>query len=422
MTSELGNKTSYGLDDDGRVTSMVEARGNAPGATPADYTWTYQYDEAGNRTRVTDPLTSYSQLAYDATNNLTQATDQLGNATTYSYDVLDRLWKVTPPAAGGTGTLDTEYVYDANGNLASRTDPNAHTTSWTYDLDGLQTVRTTPVGTWNSGYDANGNLKTLETPAGSSTGTAADGTITYGYDRLGRPTSTNYSDATADVTRTFDLAGRPATMVDGSGTLTYTLDDADRPTVIARTGGGSGLNGSFSYGYDDAGNIPVAPTRQHELPAPLRRRRPSRDHHRRQRDDTLGYDEAGNLTGTTLPAGNGHIESRAYDRAGRLTTVENTKSATILSKHLWTLDAAGNPTKTKTTRGAQTSTTSTSTTPATDSPKPATASSQARPTARARPMRSATPTTRSATAPRRSVPARSATPAPSPPPTTAPTN
>ena len=26
------------------------------GATPADYTWTYRYDEAGNRTRVTDPL------------------------------------------------------------------------------------------------------------------------------------------------------------------------------------------------------------------------------------------------------------------------------------------------------------------------------------------------------------------------------
>ena len=353
VTSELGNKTSYGLDDDGRVTSMVEARGNAPGATAADYTWTYQYDEAGNRTRVTDPLAAYSQLAYDATNNLTQATDQLGNATDYSYDVLDRLWKVTPPAAGGTGTLETEYVYDANGNLATRTDPNAHTTSWTYDLDGLPTVRTTPVGTWNSGYDANGNLTTLETPAGSSTGTAADGTISYGYDRLGRPTSTNYSDATADVTRTFDLAGRPATMVDGSGTVTYTLDDADRPTVMARTGGGSGLNGSFSYGYDDAGNI-------------TSRTYPDTSTSTQTFDDdgrlativaasattTLAYDEAGNLTGTTLPAGNGHIESRAYDRAGRLTTVENTKSATILSKHLWTLDAAGNPTKTKTTRGA----------------------------------------------------------------------
>ena len=353
ITSAIGNKTTYGLDDDGRVTSMVEARGNALGATAADYTWTYQYDEAGNQTRVTDPLGGYSQLAYDATNNVTQDTDQLGNATAYSYDVLDRLWKVTPPAAGGTGTLDTEYVYDANGNLATRTDPNAHTTTWTYDLDGLPTVRTTPVGTWNSGYDANGNLKTLETPAGSSTGTAADGTISYGYDRLGRPTSTSYSDATTDVSRTFDLAGRPATMVDGSGTLTYTLDDADRPTVLARTGGGSGLNGSFSYGYDDAGNI-LTRTLPDSSSSSYRYDDDGRlDKITAASADTfLDYDEAGNLTGTTLPSGNGHVESRNFDRAGRLTTVENTKSATILSKHLWTLDAAGNPTKTKTTRGA----------------------------------------------------------------------
>jgi RHS repeat-associated protein len=353
VTSELGNKTSYALDDDGRTTSMVEARGNAGGATPADYTWAYLYDEAGNRTRVTDPLASYSDYAYDASNNLTQVTDQRGNATDYTFDVLDRLWKVTPPAAGATGTLYTEYAYNANGNLASRTDPNAHTTSWTYDLDGLPTARTTPVGTWNSDYDANGNLSTLETPAGSSTGTAGDGTINYGYDRLGRPTSTDYSDSTADVSRTYDLAGRPLTMVDGSGTLTYTLDDADRPTDIARTGGGSGLNGSFSYDYDDAGNI-------------TDRTYPDTTTSTQTFDDdgriativaagvttTLAYDQAGNLTSTTLPAGNGHVESRSYDRAGRLTTVENTKSATILSKHLWTLDATGNPTKAKTTRGA----------------------------------------------------------------------
>jgi YD repeat-containing protein len=43
---------------------MVEARGNASGANPADYTWTYQYDEAGNRTGVTDPLGNYTQYAF----------------------------------------------------------------------------------------------------------------------------------------------------------------------------------------------------------------------------------------------------------------------------------------------------------------------------------------------------------------------
>jgi RHS repeat-associated protein len=353
VTSDLGHKTTFALDDDGRFTSMVEPRGNAGGATPSDYTWTYAHDEAGNRTSVTDPLGNEVEYTYDAVNGLTQVEDQRGNATNYAYDVLNRLWKVTPPAAGATGTLYTEYVYDAAGNLASRTDPNGNATTWTYDLDGRTTSRTTPVGTWNYDYDENGNLTALETAAGSSTGTVGDGTITYGYDRMNRLTSTDYSDSTPDVTRTYDLAGRPDTMVDGSGTLTYTHDNADRLTAIARTGGGSGLNGTLSYEYDDAGNI-------------TSRTLPDSSSSTYGFDDdgrlttitsagattTLAYDAAGNLTSTTLPSGNGYVETRSFDRAGRLTAVDNSKAATILSRHASTLDAAGNPTRVQTTRGA----------------------------------------------------------------------
>jgi RHS repeat-associated protein len=353
VTSHLGHKTTFALDDDGRVASMVEARGNASGATPADYTWTYAYDEAGNRTSVTDPLANEVEYGYDAVNNLTQVEDQGGNATDYTYDVLNRLWKVTPPAAGATGTLYTEYVYDAGGNLATRTDPRGNATTWSYDLDGRMTSRTTPIGTWNYDYDENGNLAALETAAGSATGTAGDGTITYAYDRMNRLTSTDYSDATPDVTRSYDLAGRPATMVDGSGTVTYTHDNADRLTAIARTGGGSGLNGTLSYGYDDAGNIT-----SRTLPDSTSSTYGFDDDGRlatitsASLTTTLAYDPAGNLTSTTLPSGNGHVETRTYDRAGRLTTVDNSKSGTILSRHASTLDAAGNPTRVQTTRGS----------------------------------------------------------------------
>jgi len=352
LTTPLGNKRSYALDDDGHTVSMVEPRGNAAGADPLQYTWAYQHDQAGNRTRVTDPLGNFVQYAYDAENNLTQLTDQRGNATAYSYDALNRLWKVTPPAAGATGTLDTVYGYDAAGNLSSRTDPNAHATSWSYDLDGRLTQRTTPVGSWNYSSDANGNAKTLETPAGSSTGTPGDGTITYGYDRMSRQTSVDYSDTTPDVGRGYDSAGRLQTMSDGSGAVTYTFDDADRLTDIVRSGGGSGLNGTFSYGYDDAGNI-------------TGRTYPDGTAVSQAFDDdgrlasvvsggqttSVGYDAAGNLTTETLPSGNGHIATRSFDRAGRLTTVENAKAGAILSKFVWTLDSAGNPTKQQTTRG-----------------------------------------------------------------------
>lgn len=353
VTSQLGNKTSYTLDDDGRTASMVEPRGNVTGADPDQYRWLYQYDEAGNRTRVTDPLSNYVQYGYDAVNDLTQVADQRGNATAFTYDNLNRLWKVTPPAAGGTGMLDTVYGYDAASNLNSRTDPNGHLTTWTYDLDHLLTQRVTPVGTWNRTYDANGNLKTLETPAGSSTPTLGDGTITYGYDRMSRQTSIDFSDITPDVSRTWDLAGRPATMSDGSGTVTYTFDNTDRLTDIARTGGGSGLNGTFHYDYDDAGNItgrtyPDTTTTSQTFDDDGRLLTVASG----GQTTTLGYDAAGSITTETLPSGNGHVATRTFDRAGRLTTVDNSKSGTILSKFQWTLDAAGNPTKAQTTRGA----------------------------------------------------------------------
>ena len=352
VTSPLGNRTSYGLDDDGRTTSMVEARGNVQGADPAQYTWAFQYDEAGNRTRVTDPLGNAVQYAYNAVDDVTQVTDERNNSTAFTYDSMNRLWKVTPPAAGATGTLETVYAYDAAGNLASRTDPNGHATSWTYDLDGRLTQRTTPVGSWNLAYDANGNLKADETPAGSSTQTAGDGTISYGYDRMSRLTSVDYSDTTPDVSRTYDSAGRLQTMVDGSGTVTYSYDNADRLTDLTRSGAGAGLNGTFHYDYDNAGNI-------------VGRTYPDSTATSQAFDDdgrltsvssaslttSFGYDAAGNLTTTTLPSGNGYLATSTFDRAGRLTTVENAKAGTTLSKFLWTLDPAGNPTKAQTTRG-----------------------------------------------------------------------
>jgi RHS repeat-associated protein len=353
ITTPLGNKTTHGIDDDGRTTSMVEPRGNVSGGTPSDYRWTYEYDENGNRARVVDPLGNAIAYEYNAGGDVTKITDQRGNETTFGYDVLNRIEKVTPPAAGASGSLDTTFTYDPDSNLASRTDPKGHTTSWAYDLEGRVTGRTTPLGTWHWTYDANDNVKSVETPAGSGTQTAGDGTISYGYDRMGRITSVDYSDSTPDVTRSYDLAGRPTGMTDGvGGSVSYGYDNANRLTSLSRSGAGAGLNGSLDYSYDNAGNV-------------TGRTFPDSSSLTQTFDDdgrlativsgtqttSFSYDAAGNLTTETLPSGNGHVATRTFDRAGRLTTVENAKAGTLLSKFAWTLDAAGNPTKTQTTRG-----------------------------------------------------------------------
>jgi RHS repeat-associated protein len=352
-TTPLGNETTYTLDDDGRVATMVEPRGNVSGGTPSQYTWTYTYDEDANRTRVTDPLGNYTQYGWDAVNDLTSVTDQDGNTTSFAYDPMNRIQTVTPPAAGATGSLDTTYTYDADSNLSSRTDPNSHATTWTYATDERASSQTTPVGTTNYTYDPNGNLTSIETPAGTSTPTTGDGTITDAYDRMGRLTSTTYSDSTPTVTRTYDSAGRPATMVDQAGTVTYTYDNADRLTDIVRTGGGAGLNGTLHYAYDAANNITsrTLPDGTVTTIGFDDDEQPT-SHTTGSATTTVGYDAAGNITSVALPTGNGYTETRTFDRAGRLTGVNNAKSGTSLSQFTWTLDPAGNPTKQSTLRNS----------------------------------------------------------------------
>ncbi len=353
VTSPKGFVTNYGIDDDGRTTSMIDPRADvACGGSSTPFTWQYGHDEEGNRTSVTDPLGNEVDYGYNALDELESVTDQRGNETTLSYDVMNRLWKVTPPAAGASGTLYTEYAYDPRGDLASRTDPNGHETTWTSDLDGLVTQKTSPVGTWNYSYFPNGTLKTLETPAGSATPTGGDGTITYDYDRMSRLASVDYSDSTPDVSRSYDLAGRPVSMSDGFGTATYTYDDADHLTEVARSGGGAGLNGSFQYQYDEAGNI-TDRTYPNSSEASAEYDEDGRLTSITSGSATtdFGYDEANNLTTVTLPSGNGHVATRSYDDAGRLTGVENAKGTSVLSQFDRTLDEAGNPTVVETTRG-----------------------------------------------------------------------
>ncbi|MEV8529402.1 FG-GAP-like repeat-containing protein [Streptomyces sp. NPDC052000] len=83
---------------------------------------------------------------------------------------------------------------------------------------------------------------------------------------------------------------------------------------------------------------------------------------------TYAYDPAGNLTGTTLPAGNGHIESRSYDQAGRLTQIGSARTTsplagrplkgaalggTVLNNWQATLNPAGQPTRIDASRAGQ---------------------------------------------------------------------
>ncbi|HEX6701714.1 MAG TPA: DUF6531 domain-containing protein [Gaiellaceae bacterium] len=348
VTTPLSEKTTYFSDQNGNLAKQVEPRGNVQGANPDDYARTFTYDAAGRVVTETDPLGNVTSYSYDKVGNRTGVTDAASHTTSYEYDAENRLTKVTAPDGGMT-----QYTYDGAGNLLTRVDAKNHTTTYTYDNANRQTSVTSPTGQqWTFAYDANGNQTSMVDANGNSTQTAGDGTTTTGYDAVGRVTSIAYSDSTPGVSFTYDAVGNRTQMTDGSGAQTYTYDAANRLAGVTR-----GAN-VFTYAYDLAGNL-TSRTYPDGTATTY-----GYDNDERMRSATSGgqttaysYDAASNLVQTTLPSGNGYVETRTYDRAGRVSEVKNAKGVSVLSDFVYTRDAVGKPT-TVVRSGAISSTTS----------------------------------------------------------------
>jgi RHS repeat-associated protein len=336
--------TTYVYDPDGNLASLVEPRGNAPGTNPDDFRTRHTYDAAGRLLTTTDALGSVTTNVYDPVGNLASVRDAKTHATSHTYDSGGRLLTVTAPDGGLT-----RYAYDDAGNLLTRTDANDHTTTFAYDDAGRLLSETGPDpnggGSPTSAvtsytYDTNGNRLTLTDPNGNATLTAGDGQTSYGYDRANRLVAIDYSDQTPDVSFTYDAVGNRLTMTDGAGTETRTYDALDRLLTVTR-----GSN-TFSYQYDATSNVtrrasPGNILADYAFDALNRLGSVSSG----GQQTSYAYDVASNLTRTTLPAGNGYVETRAYDRAGHLTEVQAQKGATVLARFRSTLDPIGNPTE-----------------------------------------------------------------------------
>jgi RHS repeat-associated protein len=334
--------TTHTYDANSNLASTVEPRGNLQGANANDYRTSYTYDAAGRQLTTTDPLGNVSTNTYDPVGNLASLEDAKDHTTAYTYDAAGRILTVTAPDTGVT-----TYTYDQTGNVSTRSDALGRVTTYAYDDAGQLQTETSPDpdGPGPQGpavtthtHDPNGNALTLTDPNGNATGPPGDGVTTYGYDRANRLTSIDYSDTTPDVAFTYDAAGNRTHMTDGQGSETRTYDNLDRLLSVTRG------SDTFSYLYDAAGNVtkrtyPGSFITDYTYD-PLDRMATAVEG---GKTTSYAYDAASNLTATTLPSSNGYVESRVYDRAGRLTEVKSQKGATILSQFVSMLDAVGNP-------------------------------------------------------------------------------
>ncbi|MFN8526493.1 MAG: DUF6531 domain-containing protein [Chloroflexota bacterium] len=172
--------TTYAYDQLDRPTSVTQP-GTA--AHPGNKTVSYQYDAAGNRTRITYPDGKQVNYAYDDASRLSSVTDWLSKATSYGYDDAGRLTTTRFP----TQVVErrTYNAADQLTSIASTKTVGAVTTvlagaSYELDATGIRKAASRATGREEYAYDKLYRITGVRYGDGS--------TQTYAYDRVGNRT------------------------------------------------------------------------------------------------------------------------------------------------------------------------------------------------------------------------------------------
>lgn len=365
----LGGTTTWTYDDDGRLASTTEPRGNAPGTDPAGFTTHYGYDAAGNLTSVTDPLGNKTTREFDGNNRVTTVTDARGNSTQLRYRHDDALLLTHAPDAGPLNPRlpllgSTLIDYWSDGAVKSVTDPRAGTSRTEYDFAGRPRRAVDPLGRVTEvGYDLESQPISQLTHDGflsPSESYRRRNTIRTEYDIAGRRTSRTLGEKGPTYRWFHDLKDRVEHYEDPTGRRTVHYDKADQIEWIERVEPGRPAE-RFTYGYDKRGNVnsrtyPDGTTVSTVFDEDSRAERITVQNGSAGPNPAiwdLGYDSAGRRTTTRQPGGN--IETREYDQAGRLTDIRlGRPGQDPVTRHQLTLDPVGNPTLIDTTRNGVT--------------------------------------------------------------------
>jgi YD repeat-containing protein len=252
------------IDPNGLTTTLAyDPRQRLTSRAVGTETTSYNYDNAGQLTKVTLPDGSYLSYTYDAAHRLTDISDNLGNRISYTldatgnrtqervfdpasqlaqtrsrvYDNLNRLFQEL-----GAQNQTTEYTYDDQGNVTSVKDPLNHDTTNQYDaLNRLKQVTDPNLSVTQYAYNGLDALTQVTDPRSLVTGYTVDG--------LGNLTQ-QVSPDTGTTTNTYDAAGNVLTQTDAKGQITsYAYDALNRVTLITFHDGAK-----QSYAYDQGTN------------------------------------------------------------------------------------------------------------------------------------------------------------------------
>jgi len=239
-TNENGS-VYIGYDNRYRVSSLSD---------PFFYGISYNYDAAGNRTKLKVNGATYASYTYDAVNRVISLADSANLSFNYSYDAANRLTARSAPngvtssyayddldrltgmmhAAGATTLSGNLYTYNNANNISSWTTASAQR-AYTYDaLNRLTGASNFELPTENYSYDAVGNR------------TASHLSTSYSYQPFNKLMST------ASASYSYDNNGNLVHKIDASGTRDFYYDEENRLTQVTLPNGST-----VNYKYDGLG-------------------------------------------------------------------------------------------------------------------------------------------------------------------------
>jgi RHS repeat-associated protein len=235
VSSPNGRTTTYEYDDLGRVTSLTDEDGRVE---------TRAYDAAGRLTKLTGPDGRADVVEYDPEGRVVARTDLYGGGGRWEYDAMGRVTRMVDALGGGT-----EFLYDESGLLTLvRKEDGLRAVALEYDSTGRLVAQSGTLGTARYEYDAAGRVtKTTDMNGGVlQRGYDAAGRVAWisrnglqvyaaGYDGMGRLVKERGPQGPERV-YTYNDAGRLVTISEGDGKTSLTYDSYGDITGIQRTG------------------------------------------------------------------------------------------------------------------------------------------------------------------------------------------
>jgi len=258
-TNRRGSAIGYEYDADGRLTAKVftsgerteyfwDSRGNLDYTVDASGTTDFTYDANDFLVRIDYPGGHWLAYAWNQAGQRTSLTNELGNVQYYHYDNVGRLASMTDEKDG----LIVQYEYDAAGRLATKTLGNGVYTTYVYNAawELVELSNRMPddsvLSQFAYEYDSRGRRVAMTSTYGQADDPRTDymGRWEYEYDDLGQLVA--WQDPTGHrVEYQYDGLGNRVTVTEDGAVTDYTTNNLNQYTQV----------GGTTYTFDLDGNL-----------------------------------------------------------------------------------------------------------------------------------------------------------------------